>query len=155
MRTAPVAVLAAAVLAGCGNPVSDTAGTSTFRADGVPFQFRHPAAFLPGDVDRGNTRGEVLAVRALDKVNLLGVRRLPGGADPVPGGSGRTRTIGGRDVTLTDVRHRVLRRDVTSRIAVFAFAGTRWELECQSTPERRRTVLDACRQALTTLAPRR
>ncbi len=156
MRRTLVAALFAALLAGCGDPSGESGGaTSTFREADVPFTFRHPAEFVSGKVDRGATRGEVLGIRAIDKVNLLGVRRVDSAAAARLGVATRQSQIGGRTVTLADVPHTVSGHAVVSQVAFFDFGNESWELECQYTADRRTKVLDACHQALTTLAPRR
>jgi hypothetical protein len=104
-------------------------GDVTFKDQQVPFTFRHPADFTSEKVDAVNSRGEVVALRALDKVDVLAVRRVDA--------AGRVET-----------RLRVLGKDVTSRVTP---VGRGWGLECQYTDARRTTVLRACGRALRTL----
>lgn len=125
---AALLALGAGALAGCS--ADGTAnGDVTFSDSAVPFTFEHPADFTDEDVDAGNSRGEVVAVRALDKVDVLAVRRMPAG-------------------TKREVRQRVLGKDVTSELHS---VGGGWGLECQYTAARRDEVLDACRDALRTV----
>ncbi|HZO35414.1 MAG TPA: hypothetical protein VFB41_00915 [Solirubrobacteraceae bacterium] len=131
----PVAVALAVVLSGCS--ADGTAdGNVTARHDGVPFEYEVPAAFTAESVDQLNTRGDVRGLRALDKVNVVAVRRL-------------ART------TPAVRRQRVLGQDVTSEIVpVRGFRG--WVFECQYTRDRRSDVQDACRIAagsVTAVAP--
>lgn len=131
LRQLPAAVLAAAALGGCS--ASEGAGTSelTFSEPGVPFSFRVPAEFTAAPVDELNSRGDVVALRALDKTSVIAVRR-----------------VGGRLTVRRDTRLRVLGREVTSRVIP---VGRGWALECQWTADRRSRVLAACRRARTTL----
>ena len=129
-----VALLASGGLAGCAAEGS-TGGDRTFRDEGVPFTFTHPPSFTDEDVDLANSRGDVVAVRALDKVDVIAVRRLPAGA--------RARTV----------RLRVLGEDVTSEVVPVP-GQPGWGLECQYVDARRDEVLDACRQARRTIEDR-
>jgi len=119
-------VAAALALSGCS--ADGTAdGTTTARHDGVPFEYEVPAAFTAESVDHLNTRGDVRGLRALDKVNVVAVRR-----------SSR--------IARTVTRQRVLGQMVTSEIApVKGFPG--WVFECQYTSARRGDVQEACRTA--------
>src|SRR6478672_13018961 len=95
----PAACLAAIValglaLSGCSaDGAAD--GTTTARHDGVPFEYEVPAAFTAESVDELNSRGDVRGLRALDKVDVVAVRRLSRAA-------------------RTTTRQRVLGEDVTS-----------------------------------------
>lgn len=125
---AAVAVLAFA-LPGCGaEGTSD--GEVRFDEPDVPFTFEHPADFTDEDVAEGDSRGRVVAVRALDKVDVLAVRRVAAGPVRV-------------------VRQTILGKAVTSRVTP---VGRGWALECQYTAARRSTVLEACRDALDTVS---
>lgn len=125
-------LLAIVALSGCG--VDGTGdGEVTARHDGVPFEYDVPAAFTAESIDREATRGEVRGLRALDKVNVIAVRRL----------SRSTRAT---------TRQRVLGKRVTSEITpVKGFGG--WVFECQYTDARRSEVQDACRTAKRSVAP--
>ena len=120
------------VLSGCS--ADGTAdGTATVRHDGVPFEYEVPAAFTAESVDDLNTRGDVRGLRALDKVDVVAVRRLSRSARAVS-------------------RQRVLGQDVTSEIVpVEGFRG--WVFECQYTDARRADVQDACRTAERSVKP--
>ena len=124
----------AVALAGCSADGTSN-GDVAFARDGVPFTFRLPADFTAESVDVENSRGTVVAVRALDKVDLVAVRRVT--ATP----------------TGAPERLRVLGKRVTSRVyAVEGHPG--WALECQYTAARRAAVVDACDRARRTLKPR-
>jgi len=121
MRRAALVSLALAALgvAGC----SDESGT--FDDPHVPFTFALPAKFTKESVDRLNSRGDVVAVVALDKVNAIGVRRVPA------------------TFLRTETKLRVLGDAVTSDVRPVSGAPG-WALECQYTAARRATMLDAC-----------
>ena len=124
------AILALALaLSGCSADGTSNGDVTVRRAD-LPFTFRVPADFTAESVDRDNTRGDVVALRALDKVNVIAVRR-------VAAGTKSRRTL------------RVLGQRVTSRVVS---VGHGWGLECQYTEARRDTVLDACDEALGSVA---
>jgi hypothetical protein len=130
LRQLTASVLAAVALAGCSAEGTSTADV-TFSDPGVPFSFRLPPAFTDEKVDAINSRGDVVAVRALDKVNVIAVRR-----------------VGGRLTAPRETRLRILGKDVTSRVEP---VGRGWALECQWTGERRAKVLEACREARRTV----
>ena len=62
-------VLGSAVALGGCDVAGDPTGTKTFSEDGVPFTFRIPADFTVAPVDRGDTRGDVVAAAGLTKVD--------------------------------------------------------------------------------------
>jgi hypothetical protein len=124
----------AAALAGCAADGTSN-GDVTFARDGVPFTFQVPADFTAESVDAENSRGSVVAVRALDKVNVVAVRRV---TTPPTG---------------TPKRLRVLGKPVTSRVyPVDGQPG--WALECQYTDDRGAEVVDACDEARRTVKAR-
>lgn len=125
-------VVAAAALSGCtadGMSSKDV----TFKKASVPFTFRIDPAFTDEKVDDADTHGDVVAIRALDKVDVVAVRRV--GSAALPSG---------------DVAGRELGKAVTSRVSAVPGAGG-WALECQWTAARRDKVLKACTKALRTL----
>ncbi|HVW17532.1 MAG TPA: hypothetical protein VHB30_04740, partial [Solirubrobacteraceae bacterium] len=131
LAAVPLVALAAA-LGGCSAEGVSTADV-TVRADGVPFTFEVPPEFTDEQVGERDTRGDVVLVRALDKVDVIAVRR-----------------VGGATLPAGDVPGRVLGKAVTSRLhAVPGAPG--WALECQWTAARRGHVLDACAKAVRTL----
>ncbi len=129
MRRLLVPALAAALVAGLAGCSAD--GTSnadaTVKPEGLPFTFKVPAEFTDATVDELNSRGDVVAVRALDKVDVIAVRRLPAGA------------------RRAETKLRVLGKDVTSRVTPL---GHGFGIECQYTAARRDQVLKACTKAL-------
>lgn len=124
-------MLVAAVLGGCSASEGAGTGELTFSEPGVPLSFRVPADFTDSPVDELNSRGDVVALRALDKTSVIAVRR-----------------VGGRLTARRDTRLRILGREVTSRVIP---VGRGWALECQWTADRRARVLTACRRARATL----
>jgi hypothetical protein len=132
MLRVPAAVLAAALLAGLSGCAADgtSNGNVAVRPEGLPFSFEVPADFTHATVDEANTRGSVVALRALDKVDVVAVRRLAPGA------------------RRTETRLTVLGKDVVSRVTP---VGHGFGIECQFTPRRRAAVLKACATALRTL----
>jgi len=87
-----------------------------------------PAAFTDETVDDANSRGEVVAVAGLTKVDAIAVRRVTA---PPPGPQ----------------RLEILGQAVTSEVFPVAQAKG-WALECQYTDERADEVRSACRDAL-------
>ena len=133
LRQLALAGAVAAAVGGCGELQEDGTdeGAVTFRDEAVPFTFRHPATFTEETVDSLNSRGDVVAVRALDKTSVLAVRR-----------------VGDRLRGTRETRLEVLGRPVTSRVTA---VGRGWALECQWTADRRERVLEACERARATL----
>jgi hypothetical protein len=137
LRTAvslPALVVLVLALGGCSADGTSN-GDTAFEHDGVPFTFTVPADFTDEEVDEGNTRGNVVAVRALDKVNVVAVRRL---------------TTAPRNATR---QLSVLGKHVTS-VLYPVDGASGWALECQYTPDRRDKVVAACDVARRTLTPR-
>jgi hypothetical protein len=130
-------VLAALALGGC-SAAGETSGSRTFSDGEVPFTFDVPADFTKQPVDQFDSRGDVVAAAGVDKLDLIAVRRIPEGVS-VPSG---------------DVAHDVQGHAVASRLHDFTVGGRRWAIECQWTPDRRKKVLDACREAVGSITRR-
>jgi hypothetical protein len=130
MRTGLVAMALCAGLAGC-SAAGDPSGEARWSHPGVPFSFAYPADFSKASIDEANTRGDVVGAVGLTKVDVIAVRRQPGGAQG-------------------PVRHTVLGRSVTSELlAVPGHSG--WVFECQYTSEHAKKLRDACNRALATV----
>lgn len=131
------AIAVACVLAGC-SAAGETSGSRTIDDSDVPFTFKVPADFTKEPVDQFDSRGDVVVAAGVDKLDLIAVRRIAPGVK----------------VPVGDVPHTVQGQSVTSRLRLELVGRDRWAIECQWRPDRRAKVLDACREAIGSIARR-
>lgn len=132
-----VVMLVVVAVAGC-NAAGDPTGSKLFsvKDGGVKFTFRIPADFTKAPIDEGDTRGNVLAAAGLTKLDVIAVRRVRG---MVVAGTGAA------------MPHEVQGHEVISELHPI---GDGYLLECQYTPEHRKKVKAACRDAVASVARR-
>ena len=166
------AVLAVALLAGCGG--SDGNGTKTFEAAEVPVTFQYPASWEtstdPSIASQAGGNAALVRAVALDDHNVIVVetfdlniaitksnvnRAKPELDDVVAQLTDKPET--GKRVKFAGLPGFEYTVEVTDPVdaqsrAVFLFDGkTEIELNCQSTSDKRSEVNEACDQALSTL----
>jgi hypothetical protein len=165
-RSAAVLLVAAAVVAGCGEEKRGDAG-HTFADPALPFTFRYPDGFTATTPDRGG----VLGLVALDPRNALAVRRTSTRAlDPDQYLGSLRSDFARQGFRVTERREQhagqqmgVLsftipashpaaggRGDLRTTSYFFAAGGRTWQLECRSA-NRRADVERACVTALSSL----
>lgn len=145
-----------------GEPAA--AGPLVFRQSGVPFTFDYPEQFAPADPPAG-----ILWVAGISPVDIVDVRRVADrefstqgmrtvygtilrDLDGVDVLGSETRQTGVGEVVIFDVANEST-LPLRSRLGYLAFAGSTWQIECQSQAEHQTEIDDACELVLRTLAP--
>ncbi len=139
--------------------------TKVFRSKAHPFTFEYPASFVAGTVDAVGLKKRIPAV-GLDGLNLIIVRnagaRIPDAqlepivrallkklkAEPQ---SVRREQHSKLAMIVAKVPSRVDGKATISALYFFSGGGGTWELECQSTRERRQQLDRGCAIAVNSL----
>jgi hypothetical protein len=167
VRRSAACLLAALVLAGCGDETKRARTDRTLTDPQLPFTFRYPDGFRATTSDRGG----VLALVALDPRNALAIRRTSTrGLDPDQYLGTLRADFARQGFRVTERREQhagqqmgVLsftipashpaaggRGDLRTTSYFFTAGGRTWQLECRSA-NRRAAVERACATALSSL----
>ncbi len=165
LALASIALLVAGTFAGLSPAASAKGGTKTFKGSSIPFTFRYPSTFRRGTVKGIGIKNRLPAV-GLDTLDLIIIRkagvRIPNAelkrfvrdllkrlhAKPA---SLRAEKHSGLRMIVARVPNEVDHKPTVSVLYFFGGAGTTWEIECQSTVERRVALTYGCGLAINTL----
>ncbi len=163
------ALLAATMLAGCGG-----SGTETFEQEGYPFTFDYPSDFelstdVSFDTELGGTADDTVAV-GLDDSNGIVLQRYTLNLDVTetniddakaefdsiigdvdPSASAEVGDVAGFPSLTYAALDVPQPEDGQSRITAFFDGNQEYLINCQSTPEERDAITEACDMALDTL----
>ncbi len=151
-------------------PSAVASAARTIRSGKLPFSFILPKSFKKKSPKNVGVGTSPLLAYAIGEFNLVDVRKAANAAGSAsqirsgvqqslkqlgfPGERGKIGKHSGLRMVAFNIDNKVNGTATNSRLYFFALKQRTWEIECQSTPKKRKPLLKGCRRALRSIRAR-